>query len=96
MTEPLSVEHVLAANPWADDDQLVAAAHDVASWVTSSNPPDRTTDTSSLLRSQLKRRGQVRDIQQHTNRRRRPVDPVEAEDARILAEMVAEQEGRPA
>lgn len=95
LVEPLSVEHVLAAHPWADDQTLIAAAHDVGAWLTSSSPP-KSRDAGTLLRAQLRREVQAREArregQKHAIRQatsKRAAYPEEADDARRLERMAA-------
>lgn len=91
IVHPISVDHVLAAHPWADEATAVAAAHDVGAWLTSSDPP-RSRDAGTLLRTKLRkaaeqrRTGQVTSIRRSTERR---LTPQEQDQAARLARMAA-------
>lgn len=89
--DPLPVLSTLAANAWATDDELVAAAHHVAAWARSPTDPPRVRDAGTLLRGVLQRAARDRISPPRTTGRHhlRPVDAQEADDAARLERLAA-------
>lgn len=54
VVDPLPVMSTLLAHPWADDERLIAAAHEAAAWAQSPTDPPRIRDAAGLLRLVLR------------------------------------------